>query len=112
MTRLERLQATLERPLLVTSEANVRYLTGFRGIAALLVDPQRVRLLTDSRFTGEARTLTGLEVVEVERGLSKGIGARREGIGSIGCRSRLVMWLSRPGAGAVGVMPSSGMGDA
>ena len=42
MTRLERLRASLEEPLLVTTPANVRYLVGFSSSnAALLVEPER-----------------------------------------------------------------------
>jgi Xaa-Pro aminopeptidase len=112
MTRLERLQATLERPLLVTSEANVRYLTGFRGTAALFVDAQRVRLFTDSRFTGEARALTGLEVVEVERGLFKGVAAVLEGEVAIEAESLTVARLETLRSGAAEFVPSSGLVEA
>jgi Xaa-Pro aminopeptidase len=74
MTRLERLQAELERPLLVTSEANVRYLTGFRSSnAALLVEAKRVRLCTDSRFTAVAKRVSGVEVVDIGRDLFAGL---------------------------------------
>jgi Xaa-Pro aminopeptidase len=80
MTRLERLQAVLERPLLVTSEANVRYLTGFRSPdAALLVEPERLRLCTDSRYTAAARELEGIEVVDTGRDLFVGVAALLEG---------------------------------
>ncbi|MGD0273524.1 MAG: Xaa-Pro peptidase family protein [Gaiellaceae bacterium] len=80
MTRLERLQATLERPLLVTSEVNVRYLSGFRSSnAALLVEPGRVRLCTDSRYTAAARLLPGIEVVDIGRDLFTGLSALLEG---------------------------------
>src|SRR5664280_1086775 len=92
MTRLERLQATLERPL--------------------LVDPQRVRLLTDSRFTGEARALTGLEVVEVERGLYKGIAAVLEGEVAIEAESLTVARLETLRSGGAELVPSSGLVEA
>jgi Xaa-Pro aminopeptidase len=74
MTRLELLQAALERPLLVTNEANVRYLTGFRSSnAALLVEAKRVRLCTDSRYAGVAKMLPGVEVVDIGRDLYAGL---------------------------------------
>jgi Xaa-Pro aminopeptidase len=80
MTRLERLQATLERPLLVTSEANVRYLSGFRSSnAALLVEPGRVRLCTDSRYTAAARLVPGVEVVDIGRDLFGGLADLLDG---------------------------------
>ena len=74
MTRLERLQAKLERPLLVTSEANIRYLSGFRSSnAALLIEPNRVRLCTDSRYTAAARLVLEVEVVDIGRDLFAGL---------------------------------------
>jgi Xaa-Pro aminopeptidase len=80
MTRLERLQAALERPLIVTSEANVRYLTGFRSSnAALLVEPGRARVCTDSRYAAAARELRGVEVVDIGRDLFAGLAALLEG---------------------------------
>ncbi len=80
MTRLERLQAALERPLLVTDSANVRYLSGFRSSnAALLVEPQTVRLCTDSRYTAAARLLPGIEVVDIGRDLYGGLAELLEG---------------------------------
>ena len=51
MSRLERLRAGLERPLLVTSPVNVLYLTGLSSSnAAVLVEPDRARLYTDFRY--------------------------------------------------------------
>ena len=80
MTRLERLQAELERPLLVTSEANVRYLSGFRSSnAALLVEPKRVRLCTDSRYTAAARFVPEVEVVDIGRDLFTGLAELLDG---------------------------------
>jgi Xaa-Pro aminopeptidase len=74
MTRLERLRAALERPLLVTSEANIRYLSGFRSSnAALLVEPKRVRLCTDSRYTAAASLVPEVEVVDIGRDLFAGL---------------------------------------
>ena len=80
MTRLERLQAALERPLLVTDPANVRYLSGFRSSnTALLVEPSRTRLCTDSRYTAAARLVQGVEVVEIGRDLFAGLAELLEG---------------------------------
>jgi Xaa-Pro aminopeptidase len=68
-SRLARLQASLEEPLLVTSPVNVRYLTGFESSnAALIVEPERVRLVTDFRYIDAARaTVLDAEVVETPR---------------------------------------------
>ncbi len=112
MTRLERLQAELERPLLVTNWANVRYLSGFRQTAALLVGRRTVRLLTDARFTAEARSLTGLEVIEVERGLDKGIAAVLEGEVSFEAESLTVARLEMLRSSGAELVPSSGLVEA
>jgi Xaa-Pro aminopeptidase len=73
--RVERVRALVEAPLLVTKPVNVAYLTGLSSSnAALLVEPERLRLFTDFRYLEKARSL-GLEVVEVERNLYAGLPA-------------------------------------
>ena len=68
--RVERLRERLEEPLLVTAPANVRYLSGFvSSNAALLVEPERVRLFTDFRYAESARALDGVEVELLKRDL-------------------------------------------
>jgi Xaa-Pro aminopeptidase len=109
MKRLERLQAALERPLLVTSETNVRYLSGFRHLAALLIEPRTVRLFTDARFTSEARRLPGLKVVEVERGLYEGIAAVIEGEISVEAESLTVARFKTLRSGGASLVPSRGL---
>ncbi len=83
MTRIERLAALLEEPLLVAGppyvlggQANVRYLTGLQSSnAAVLVEPDgSATLYTDFRYANRARTLDGVEVVETARGLIPAIG--------------------------------------
>lgn len=70
MSRLERLRAGLEEPLLVSNGLNVRYLTGFDSSnAALLVEPDRVRLFSDFRYADAAREVQGVEFVETKRSL-------------------------------------------
>src|SRR5205814_1347359 len=72
--RVERLQASLEEPLLVTDPANVRYLTGFESTnAAVLVDRERVRLFADFRYAVAGRAVAGVEFVETERALYAGL---------------------------------------
>ena len=73
MTRLERLRAQLEEPLLVTKAINVRYLCGLRSSnAALLVEPDgATRLYTDFRYREKARAVEGVELVETKRSLVK-----------------------------------------
>jgi Xaa-Pro aminopeptidase len=78
VTRVERLAALLEDPLLVAGppyvlggQANVRYLTGLQSSnAAVLVEPDgSAALYTDFRYANRARELGGVEVVETARGL-------------------------------------------
>ena len=59
MSRVERLAALLDEPLLVTGGANVRYLTGLSSSnAAVLVDPDgEATLFTDFRYAEKARAL-------------------------------------------------------
>jgi Xaa-Pro aminopeptidase len=80
VSRLDRLQAMLEEPLLVTSLVNVRYLTGFESSnAALVVEPERVRLFTDFRYASAARAVEGVEPVEIERNLFAGLARELDG---------------------------------
>jgi Xaa-Pro aminopeptidase len=80
MKRVDRLRALLERPLLVTSHTNVRYLTGLESSnAALLVEPERLRLYTDFRYVETARSLPDLEVVDIGRSLLGALGAQLHG---------------------------------
>jgi Xaa-Pro aminopeptidase len=110
MTRLKRLQAALERPLLVTSEANVRYLSGFRSSnAALLVEPQRVRLCTDSRYTGAARQLSGVEVVDIGRDLFVGLSALLKEEVSFEAENVTVAALEKLRFGGASLVPADGL---
>jgi Xaa-Pro aminopeptidase len=80
VTRVERLQALLEEPLLVTSLVNVRYLTGLASSnAAALVEPERVRLFTDFRYAERARALDGFEVTQTSRALVSDVAQLLEG---------------------------------
>jgi Xaa-Pro aminopeptidase len=83
MSRIERLAALLEEPLLVAGppyvlggQANVSYLTGLRSSnSAVLVEPDgSATLYTDFRYANRARTLAGVEFVEVARGLIPAVG--------------------------------------
>jgi Xaa-Pro aminopeptidase len=66
--RLSRLQSRVEEPLLVSSLVNVRYLTGLASSnAALLVEPDGVRIFTDFRYAERARTIPGVELVQTRR---------------------------------------------
>ena len=74
MTRLERLRELVDEPFLVTTPANVRYLTGFESTnAALLVDDGRVQLFSDFRYAESARKVENVEFVEVQRAIFRDI---------------------------------------
>jgi Xaa-Pro aminopeptidase len=81
VTRLERLRARLDRrPLLVTGLVNVRYLTGLdSSAAALLVESERLRLFTDSRYLEAAKAVEGAEIVDVGRNLLATLATHLEG---------------------------------
>jgi Xaa-Pro aminopeptidase len=67
--RADRVRAALDAPLLVTKPVNVLWLTGLDSSnAAVLVEPDRLRIFTDFRYREKARE-TGIEVVEIPRGL-------------------------------------------
>jgi Xaa-Pro aminopeptidase len=70
-TRLETLAHRLEAPLLVTSLANILYLTGFDSSnAALLVEPGGgATLYTDFRYIESARAVDGVEAKLAKRSL-------------------------------------------
>lgn len=71
--RVERVRGAIGAPLLVTKPVNVGYLTGLDSTnAALLVEPDRLRLFTDFRYVEKARLL-GLEVTPVSRNLFSGL---------------------------------------
>jgi Xaa-Pro aminopeptidase len=83
VTRIQKLAALLDEPLLVAGppyvlggQANVRYLTGLQSSnAAVLVEPDgTATLYTDFRYANRARALDGVDVVETARGLIPAIG--------------------------------------
>jgi len=78
--RLDRLQAAIEEPLLVSSPVNVRYLCGLDSSnAALLVERDRVQLFTDFRYAERARAIRGVEAVETRRDLYADLAERLSG---------------------------------
>jgi Xaa-Pro aminopeptidase len=80
MTRVERLQASLEEPLLVSNLVNVRYLVGFESSnAALVVEPEWVRLFSDFRYAELGRSVDGVEFVETKRSLFDALAELLEG---------------------------------
>ena len=78
--RVQRLRERLDEPLLVTKGVNVAYLTGFESSnAALLVEPERVRLFTDFRYREAAGQVDGVEYTELPRNLFVGLAGELSG---------------------------------
>ena len=78
--RIEKLRGGLEEPLLVTNPVNVSYLTGFESSnAAVLVEPERVRLFADFRYASAGREVEGVEFVETKRALLADLSQRLDG---------------------------------
>lgn len=72
-SRIARLAAGLELPLLVTKPANVRYLSGLADSsnAALLVDPGgEATLYSDFRYADAARALPDVSFVQTKRAVT------------------------------------------
>jgi Xaa-Pro aminopeptidase len=82
--RVARLRAGLEEPLLVSTPANIRYLTGFASSnAAMLVEPERLRVFSDFRYSSAGKALErdsdGVEFVEANRNLYATLAEELEG---------------------------------
>ena len=81
MSRVERLAALLDEPLLVTGGANIRYLTGLSSSnAAVLVDPDgEATLFTDFRYAEKARALEGFRFEQTARAVIGDLATRLAG---------------------------------
>ena len=80
--RVDQLRAALEEPLLVSNPANVWYLTGFSSSnAAVLVEPERVSIFSDFRYSSAGRALERDDVAffEMSRNLYVGLAELLEG---------------------------------
>jgi Xaa-Pro aminopeptidase len=100
--RIERLQASLEEPLLVSSPVNVRYLCGLDSSnAALLVERGRVQLFTDFRYAQRARAIRGVETVETRRDLYGDVAERLSG--RIGFEAESLTYARYQALGAGGI---------
>ena len=115
MSRLARLAAGLDAPLLVTDGVNVRYLSGFRSSnCALLVDPEgTTTLYTDFRYLEAARSVDGVEVVQTQRdvagALAELLAGRRVGFEAL--KISFSHW-AKIGAGGVELLPTRGVVEA
>jgi len=81
LSRIERLAALLDEPLLVTNGVNVLYLTGLKSSnAAVLVDPAGdATLFTDFRYAQKARALDGVRFEQTARAVIGDLATRLAG---------------------------------
>ena len=113
MSRVDDLRASLEEPLLVSNPVNVRYLTGFASSnAALLVEPERVRLFSDFRYAEAARAVEGVEFVETKRSLVAALAELLEG--KVGFEADAVSYTAWETlkAGGLALVPRRGLVEA
>ena len=109
MSRVDRLRASLEEPLLVTNGVSVRYLVGFSSSnAALFVEPERVRLFSDFRYAEAARAVEGVEFVETKRSLVAALAELLEG--TVGFEADAVSYASWEVLRAGGLDPAAWSG--
>jgi Xaa-Pro aminopeptidase len=113
-SRLARLAAVLEEPLLVTNPTNVVYLTGFHSTnAALLVEPGgRTRLFTDFRYAETGRAVPDVEFELADRNLYADLAKRLRG--PIGFEADVVTYArwEQLGAEALELVPRRGLVEA
>jgi Xaa-Pro aminopeptidase len=75
--RIDRVRERIDVPLLVTGLTSVRYLTGFQSSnAAVLVEPDRVRLFADFRYAEAGRHVPGVEFTITKRALVRDLANR------------------------------------
>ena len=112
MSRIERLAALLDVPLLVTNGVNIRYLTGLASSnAALLVDPAGdATLFTDFRYAKKARKLDGVTFEQTARAVIGDLATRLAGR-TIGIEADVltVGSLETLRTGGVDTQPTSGL---
>jgi Xaa-Pro aminopeptidase len=110
VSRIDRLRELLDEPLLVTNLVNVLYLAGLDSSnAALLVEPERVRLFTDFRYIETARDLEGVEAVQTKRSLIGWLGENLSG--QIGFEANVLPWsfAEQLRDGGVELVPRKGL---
>ncbi len=112
-SRLERLRAGLELPLLVTTPVNILYLTGLSSTnAAVLVEPGRARLYTDFRYIERAQAAEGVEAVETPRTVLPALAELLDG--TVGFEADHVTYAGWQtlGANGLALVPTQGVVEA
>ena len=108
--RVDRLRERLEEPLLVSDAANVLYLSGLESSnAALLVEPERVRVFTDFRYAEAARAIDGVEFVEAKRDLFQTLSEILDGTIGFEATSLTYERHARLHAGGIDLVPRYGL---
>src|SRR5919198_2436575 len=111
--RVDRLCEHLDEPLLVSTGANVRYLTGFSSSnAALLVEPDRLRLFSDFRYSDAARAVEGVEYVETRRNLYASLSELLSGRIGFEANDLTYAQYEALGAGGLELVPRRGLVEA
>jgi Xaa-Pro aminopeptidase len=108
--RIERLRGLLEEPLLITNPVNVLYLAGLDSSnAALLVEPERVRLFTDFRYIESAQAVEGVEAVQTKRTLIRWLAENLSG--RFGFEANILPWsfAEQLRAGGLELVPREGL---
>jgi Xaa-Pro aminopeptidase len=110
MTRIERLSAKLDEPLLVTSLVNILYLTGFDSSnAALYVEPDgAATLYTDFRYIELARETQGVTVELTKRSLLVDLAGRLTGTVAFEADALPYAQFETLKAGGLNLVPTSG----
>ena len=115
MSRIERLASRLERALLVTKSANIRYLTGLESSnAAALVEPSgATALYTDFRYAEAARAVPDVTFVETGRYVLRALSGLLTGR-EIGVEAEHLSYagFETLRAGGVHVEPTTGVVEA
>jgi Xaa-Pro aminopeptidase len=111
--RVERLRERLDEPLLVSTGANVRYLTGFSSSnAALLVEQDRLRLFSDFRYSDAARAVEGVEYVETRRNLYASLSELLSGRIGFEANDLTYAQFEALGGGGLELVPRRGLVEA
>jgi Xaa-Pro aminopeptidase len=109
-SRIDRLRERLEEPLLVSDAANVRYISGLDSSnAALLVEPDRVRIFTDYRYAESARAVEAAEFVEAKRDLFQTLAELLNGTIGFEASSLTFERHARLHAGGIELVPRYGL---
>lgn len=112
-TRVDRLRASLEEPLLVSNPVNVVYLVGFSSSnVALLVEPERVQLFSDFRYAEAGRRVEGVEFVETKRLVWADLVERLSGRVGFEADHLTYAWFETLAAGEAELVPRRGLVEA